>query len=154
MRAILQSAAFLVMMIAADTPVFAQGHTTARGTPVAQAFEHYEMVRAALAADSLSDAMPHAVALAATAEAAGGAAAKKAADLLASAKNIEDARKNFGDLSTVLVPLFQTEKIPGTTAYMCSMKDKPWVQRRDKIANPYYGKSMLTCGTVLPAKAK
>ncbi len=153
MRAILSNAALFVMIAVAPSAL-AQEQSAGKGTPVAQAFEHYELVRAALAADSLSDAAPHAKALAATAEAAGGAAAKKAADLLASAKNIEDARKNFGDLSVVLVPLFQAEKIPGTTAYMCSMKDRPWVQRGDKIANPYYGKSMLTCGTVLPAKAK
>ena len=153
MRAILGNLALLAM-VAIASPAFAQAQTAGRGTPVAQAFEHYEMVRVALAADNLTDAAAPAKALAATAEAAGGAAAKKAADLLASSKNIEDARKNFGDLSTILVPLFQAEKIPGTTAYMCSMKDRPWVQRGDKIANPYYGKSMLTCGTVLPAKTK
>ena len=153
MRAILETAT-LCVMIAIASPAFAQAPTAGKATPVAQAFEHYEMVRAALAADSLTDAAAPAKALAATAAAAGGAAAKKAADLLASAKNIEDARKTFGDLSTVLVPIFQAEKIPGTMAYMCSMKDKPWVQRGDKIANPYYGKSMLTCGTVLPPKGK
>lgn len=153
MRAILGTAA-LFAMIAIASPGSAQAQTAGKGTPVAQAFEHYEMVRAALAADNLKDAAAPAKALAATAEAAGGADAKKAADLLASAKNIEDARKNFGDLSVVLVPLFQAEKIPGTTAYMCSMKDRPWVQRGDKISNPYYGKSMLTCGTALPPKTK
>ena len=150
---ILQSAAVFVMMVA-SAGAYGQGQTATQTTPVAQAFEHYELVRAALAADNLPEALPHAVLLAPKAEAAGGAAAKKAAEGLAAAANIEEARKQFGELSTVLVPLFQAEAIPGTTAYMCPMKQKPWVQRGDKMANPYYGKAMLTCGTVLPAKAK
>jgi hypothetical protein len=149
MRSILHRAALFVMIVA-GTAVFAQ----TKSTPVLEAFEHYELVRIALSADSLSDAAPHAKALADKAEAAGGAAAKKAADALAAAKDIEDARKQFGELSAILVPLFQAEAIPGTSAYMCPMKQKPWMQRGDKMANPYYGKAMLTCGTALPAKAK
>ena len=150
---ILQSAA-LFMMMAVGAAAYGQGQTATQATPVAQAFEHYELVRAALAADNLTEALPHAKMLAEKAEAAGGMAAKKAAEALASAANIEEARKQFGELSTILVPMFQAEAIPGTTAYMCPMKQKPWVQRGDKMANPYYGKAMLTCGTVLPAKAK
>ena len=150
---ILQSAA-LFMMMAVGAAAYGQGQTATQATPVAQAFEHYELVRAALAADSLTDALPHAKMLAPKAEAAGGMPAKKAAEALAAAANIEEARKQFGELSTILVPMFQAEAIPGTTAYMCPMKQKPWVQRGDKMANPYYGKAMLTCGTVLPAKAK
>ena len=150
---ILQSAA-LFMMMAVGVAAYGQGQTATQATPVAQAFEHYEAVRAALAADNLTKALPHAKMLAEKAEAAGGMAAKKAAEALASAANIEEARKQFGELSTILVPMFQAEAIPGTTAYMCPMKQKPWVQRGDKMANPYYGKAMLTCGTVLPPKAK
>ena len=150
---ILQSAA-LFMMMAVGVAAYGQGQTATQATPVAQAFEHYEAVRAALAADNLTEALPHAKMLAEKAEAAGGMAAKKAAEALASAANIEEARKQFGELSTILVPMFQAEAIPGTTAYMCPMKQKPWVQRGDKMANPYYGKAMLTCGTVLPPKAK
>jgi hypothetical protein len=68
------------------------------------------------------------------------------------ATTIEDARTHFGELSTILVPIFQAEAIPGVTAYLCSMKQKPWVQRGDKIENPYYGQSMLTCGSPLPPR--
>lgn len=153
MRTILRSAA-LVMTIAAGTSLFAQGQAAKQPTPAAAAFEHYELVRAALAADNLSEATPHTKGLAQKAEAAGGPAAKRAADALVSAANIEEARTQFGELSAVLVPIFQAEAIPGTTAYTCPMKQRPWVQRGDKMANPYYGKAMLTCGTVLPAKAK
>ena len=146
--------AVLCLAVAIASPAHAIGKTAAQPSPAAQAFESYESVRAALAADNLADATPHAKVLADRAEAAGGVQAKKAARALAEAKNIEDARKSFGELSTILVPIFQAEAIPGTTAYLCPMKQKPWVQRGDKMANPYYGKAMLTCGTVLPAKVK
>lgn len=153
MSAILHTATlFVALAVAAPAGAQVRAASAQTTTPVVQAFEHYELVRAALASDRLSDAAPHAKTLADRAEAAGGAEAKKAADLLAAARNIEDARKHFGDLSTIFVPIFQAAAIPGTTAYTCSMKQKPWVQRGDKIENPYYGKSMLACGTVLPAK--
>jgi len=120
--------------------------------PAVQAFEHYEGVRVALSSDNFADVAPHAKKLAEVVEPVGGAAAKKAADALVAATTIEDARSHFGDLSIILVPVFQAEKIPGATAYMCAMKQKPWIQRGDKVENPYYGKSMLTCGSPLPPK--
>ena len=153
MRSIVQSVAVFLVLMMTGTAAHAQAPSSQPAAAV-QAFEQYELVRTALSADSLTDATSHARALADKAGAVGGAAAKKAADALAAATNIEDARKQFGELSTILVPIFQAEAIPGTTAYMCPMKQKPWMQRGDKMANPYYGKAMLTCGTVLPPKAK
>ena len=131
-------------------------HPPQRGQakPAVQAFEHYESVRAALAGDNFAAVATHATALAAAAEGVGGPNAKKAADQLAAAKNIEDARKHFGELSAILVPVFQKENIPGTTAFMCSMKKQPWIQKGEKAQNPYYGKSMLTCGSLIPTPKK
>src|SRR5688572_5938497 len=82
----------------------AQDHSAhaAQPKPVVQAFEHYEGVRVALSADKLADVAPHAKPLAAVAEAAGGAEAKKHADALAGVTTIEDARTHFGELSTIL----------------------------------------------------
>lgn len=142
------------VICAVSTIVSAQEQPAASQTPAVQAFEHYELVRVALSADKFADVAAHAQALAALVEPVGGTKAKKAADALVAAKKIDQARKHFADLSTILVPLFQAESIPGTTAYMCTMKNKPWVQKGDKIENPYYGKLMLTCGSVLPAKRK
>ena len=71
--------------------------------PAVQAFAHYEGARVALAGDNFAAVATHATALAASAEGVGGPNAKKAADQLASARNIEDARKHFGELSTVSV---------------------------------------------------
>jgi hypothetical protein len=138
---------------AAAAPAGAQ-ESSPQPSPARQAFEHYEGVRTALSADQLGGVEPHARLLAGQVEAVGGAEAKKAAEALVAARSLDDARTAFGNLSTILVPIFQAAAIPGTTAYMCAMKQKPWVQRGDKAENPYYGKSMLTCGSVLPAKGK
>ena len=155
MRAMIRIAAMFMILggPAAAAPAGAQD-SSPQPSPARQAFEHYEGVRTALSADQLGGVEPHARLLAEQVEAVGGAEAKKAADALAAARTLEEARTAFGNLSTILVPIFQAEPIPGTTAYMCTMKDKPWVQRGDKVENPYYGKSMLTCGSVIPAKGK
>jgi hypothetical protein len=126
----------------------------AQTTPAAQAFEHYEGVRKALASDKLADAAPHAKQLIATVEPVGGAEAKKSADALAAATKIEDARKHFAALSAILVPKVQEANIPGAYAYMCSMENASWMQRGKAIENPYYGKSMLTCGTAITKTPK
>jgi hypothetical protein len=128
--------------------------TGTQSTAAAQAFEPYEGVRKALASDNLADAGPHAKQLVATVEPVGGAEAKKAADALAAATKIEDARKHFATLSAILVPKFQEANIPGAYAYMCSMENASWMQRGKAIENPYYGKSMLTCGSEITKKPK
>ena len=147
-------AALIIAGGATTAPAQAHHPATTQPKPVVQVFEHYEMVRVALSGDKLRDVAPHAKELAGVVEQVGGAGAKKAADGLAAATTLEDARKHFGDLSTVLVPQFQAEAIPGTAGYLCSMTNKPWVQKGDKIQNPYYGKAMSTCGSPLPAKTK
>jgi hypothetical protein len=144
----------LTLTVAAVVFAASASFAAAQTTPILQAFEHYEGVRVALSADKLADVAPHAKLLAAIAESAGGAEAKKHADALSGATTIEDARTHFGELSTILVPKFQAEAIPGVTAYLCSMVQKPWAQRGDKIENPYYGQSMLACGSPLPPKSK
>lgn len=123
-------------------------------TPTRQAFEHYEGVRVALSADNLADVAPHARPLAASVAEVGGADATRHADALAASTTLDDARKHFAELSTILVPKFQAEKIPGATAFMCSMKKQPWMQKGDTVENPYYGKSMATCGSPMTDKAK
>lgn len=145
-------ATFVLTLLAASAGAQEHAGHGAQATLVAQAFEHYEAVRKALSADKLADVAPHAKQLAASVEPVGGAEAKKAADALAAATTLEDARKHFGELSTILVPKFQEADIPGATAFMCAMKKQPWMQRGDAVENPYYGKSMLTCGSPMTKK--
>jgi hypothetical protein len=152
----LMIAAAVVMFTAVGTAAAAQDHAAhaAHASPAAQAFEHYEGVRAALAADTMADVAPHARQLAASVDAFGGPEAKQAADALAAAKTIDDARKHFGALSTILVPKFQEAGLEGANAYYCAMKKLPWMQRGDAVENPYYGKAMLKCGEPLPPGGK
>ena len=145
-------ATFAVCLVGVSVAAQDQARQGAEAKLAAQAFEHYEGVRKALAADKLTDVAPHARQLSASTEAVGGAPARKAADALATAKTIEDARKQFGELSLILVPKFQQANIPGVTAFMCSMKNQPWAQRGEAVENPYFGKSMLTCGSAIPRK--
>ena len=122
--------------------------------PAVQAFEQYEAIRTALFADNLKDAIARAKDLAASPQALGGDPAKRAVEQLARATTLEDARAHFGDLSAILVPIFQQEAIAGVHAFVCPMKKKTWAQKGDQLQNPYYGKAMATCGNALPSKAK
>jgi hypothetical protein len=37
--------------------------------------------------------------------------------------------------------------LPGMKVAYCPMAKRSWIQKEDAIRNPYYGKSMLTCGS-------
>lgn len=93
----------------------------------------YGQVQTALAADDLAKAKTAASALPDGA----GADVAKAADLAA-------ARTGFETLSTRAITLAKGQ--PGFRVINCPMLKKDWVQTDAKIANPYAGKSMLTCG--------
>ena len=144
-------------VIGAATIVVALGSiATAAGQekPALEAFNHYDQIRVALSNDTLAESAKHAKALAPLAGAVAGPAAKRAAEQLAAAKTLEDARIHFGDLSGALVPKLQAEGIPGAHAFMCAMKQKPWMQRGDTMSNPYFGKAMSSCGSPLASQAK
>ncbi|MBY0497447.1 MAG: hypothetical protein K2Y23_24860 [Cyanobacteria bacterium] len=127
---------------------------SAQDKSVLEAFDHYELVRVALSTDTLPDVAMHAKMLAPLADKVGGARAKASAEQLIKAKSLDDARKHFGELSTALVPTFQAANIAGAHAFICTMKNKPWMQKGDTIANPYFGKAMPGCGSPLEAKRK
>ena len=94
----------------------------------------YDKVHHALVADDLSGAK------------------KAAADFgpegsaLANSKSLEEARSAFAKLSA------DAEKmVAGQSGYHvmhCPMLKKDWVQTSEKVANPYGGKDMLSCGEV------
>jgi hypothetical protein len=123
-------------------------------SPLERAFEHYERIRAALAQDTTKDIAAEARALSPLARDLAGEDAGRAATSLAQAKNIEEARGQFGILSEALVPKFLDAGLPGVQGFVCSMKQKPWVQRGSTAANPYFGKTMATCGTPIKNKGK
>jgi hypothetical protein len=118
-----------------------------------RAFESYEAVRVALAGDRFDGpAVAQATALVPLAEEVGGAAFRQAAEALAAAADIKAARKAFGELSKLIVPKFQEAALDGVRLFECPMVKQPWAQRGGKIENPYFGKSMLTCGNPIKEK--
>ena len=99
-----------------------------------QFLARYEKVRSALAADDL------------------GAAKTAAGDLgdegaqLAKSSSLKDARAAFEKLSEKAKQLAAGQA--GYYVVHCPMLQKDWVQTNEKIANPYYGKEMATCGEI------
>ncbi len=70
------------------------------------------------------------------------------------ATKIDHQREHFITLSTNLSTLTKALKINSEPAYLqfCPManggKGAYWLSKENKVKNPYYGKSMLTCGSV------
>jgi hypothetical protein len=116
-----------------------------------KAFDHYEAIRVALAADTVKGIAEHATALAPIAATVAGADAKKHADLVAKATDLKTARQHFGPLSAALLPAFEKAAMKDVYFYNCSMVQQSWAQRGKAVENPYMGKGMLACG--VPVKA-
>ncbi|UAY56059.1 DUF3347 domain-containing protein [Arachidicoccus terrestris] len=78
-----------------------------------------------------------------------GQAALKSAQAIGKSGDIKAQRKAFKDLSEHLYSLI---KVVGTseTLYLdyCPMAKASWLSDKKPIVNPYYGSSMLTCGSV------
>lgn len=97
---------------------------------------NYEKLRAALAADNLADAKA-------------AAANVEGAEKVAQAGNIGDARKAFVAVSVKALALAK-----GQAGYFhahCPMYpggNGDWVQTSKEISNPYWGKTMLRCGSI------
>lgn len=105
----------------------------------------YVKLSTALAADDLAAAK---AAAATVAEHAGMSDGHKAvapkAEAVAKAKDIEVAREAFKALSAAVEPLAAGQK--GYVVMNCPMANADWVQTSKDVKNPYFGKSMLTCG--------
>ncbi|MEP6647547.1 MAG: hypothetical protein ABJC12_10710, partial [Saprospiraceae bacterium] len=69
---------------------------------------------------------------------------------IGSSMDITAQRKQFEDLSTGFYSLLKEMKINNVDLYYqyCPMADAYWISDNKKIENPYYGKKMLTCGSV------
>jgi len=108
-------------------------------------------IHVSLAADSIDDVRDQAIALreAAAQLGASGAAIERAAASLASAATLDAARLAFGTLSEALVAYLETDRAalaPGVRVAYCPMARKRWLQKDGPVANPYYGRRMLSCG--------
>jgi len=166
----------LIVTLAVSAPVFAgQGHDHPSGDHhSATAFDtitkHYEAIYESLVADSIEGIPTHAQAIATASQAvseefsartAGVSQANadqcrkilpeisSAATALAAAKDIKSARDAFGDLSRPLVQYREMVNGEKPKVAYCPMAKKPWLQEGSEIGNPYYGSSMLRCGSIV-----
>jgi hypothetical protein len=63
--------------------------------------------------------------------------------------DLENVREKFGLLSEAIDTYMTGLKLTppeGVRVAFCPMVSKPWMQKGDTLANPYYGKEMSTCG--------
>jgi len=135
----------------------AVGTTPAGGSAMpASIMEPYLAIQTALADDSTDNVKMNAGNIV-TASTALGAPAMKidqaALQLAAAAEivppDIEKVRDKFGLLSESIDAYMTGLKLTGgegVRVAWCPMVNKPWLQKGDALANPYYGKEMLTCG--------
>jgi len=114
--------------------------------------EPYLKIQTALAADSIDEVKANAgnIATAATALGAPAVRIDMAAVQLASVGDLAAAREKFGALSDAIVTYMDGLHITppeGVRVAYCPMVKKPWLQEGSTLVNPYYGSSMLTCGS-------
>jgi hypothetical protein len=131
--------------------VLAVGATAARaGDPIIAMLDPYFRIQTALSDDKTDGVKDDAIAIKSAAKSLGepGATIVAAADTLSSAGDLAAARVAFSALSDAVVAYSEKTKAAGDGVHtmFCPMANKQWMQKGEKIRNPYYGKSMLTCG--------
>jgi len=119
--------------------------------------ESYVTIQEQLAADKIEGVKAPARAIAARAASMGkdGVAIALAATSLESASDIKAAREAFGALTDAVMKAGHAEgwkDVEGVRLAFCPMVNRSWLQKDQKIKNPYYGSSMLTCGEFKPLK--
>ena len=144
----------VALLASACMPVPGTDKAPANGTSMpASIMEPYLTIEEALVKDDITPVRQNAgnIATASTTLGTTGFRIGTAASQLASADSLEMAREKFGILSDVLVTYIEGLKLNGgegvKVAY-CPMMKKPWLQKGEPLANPYYGAAsdMSTCG--------
>lgn len=70
----------------------------------------------------------------------------KEAQKVASAKDIKAMRESFKALSKEVIAATPKKELKDVKVAGCPMANAQWLQKGEKIRNPYYGASMLECG--------
>ena len=116
----------------------------------------YLRIQQALHADSLDGVRKSARSIAANAAELGpdAAAIRAAADTFDHAADLAATRVAFGRLSDAVLAYAKQVRArladDVRTAY-CPMARKQWLQKGEKVENPYYGQSMSECGRIIGA---
>ena len=121
------------------------------GDPLLTMLDPYFRIQSSLSDDKTDGVKADAAAIASAARSMGepGAPIARAADALATADSLVTARSAFSQLSDAVIALSESTKAEtgdSVHAMYCPMAKKQWLQKGDKVSNPYYGKAMLTCG--------
>ena len=126
------------------------GGTAAAGDPLTAVLDPYFHIHMALSDDTTDGVKADAIAIKTAARSLGepGAPIVVAADALSAAADLGAARAAFGTLSDAVVAYSEKTKTAGDGVHTmyCPMVSKQWLQKGEKVANPYYGKAMLSCG--------
>lgn len=65
-------------------------------------------------------------------------------------KDIKSFRKSFKGYSKNMLALLKKEgQPPDVFVAECPMANAKWIQRGKQLRNPYYGKEMLECGSII-----
>ncbi len=149
---------FVLSIVSAAACAPTVGETPAGGAAMPSSIvDPYLEIQAALADDSTENIKANAGNIATAATALGAPAMKidtAALQLSAAAEaaepDLQAVRERFAALSeaidTYMTGLRLTPPAGVRVAY-CPMVKKPWLQKGDTLANPYYGKEMPTCGS-------
>lgn len=64
--------------------------------------------------------------------------------------SLEDIRSRFEKISQSMIALAEQKVFGAEALYVmyCPMKKTSWLDDSNEVKNPYYGKAMLTCGSV------
>jgi hypothetical protein len=146
-----------VLLLTAVSCAPTVGKTPDEGSAMpASIVEPYLEIAATLADDKTDNIRANAGNIATAATALGApamkidtAALQLSAAAAAAEPDIHAVRERFGALSEAIDTYMKGLKLKppdGVRVAYCPMVDKPWMQRGDSLANPYYGSEMLTCG--------
>ncbi|NIM17922.1 MAG: DUF3347 domain-containing protein [Candidatus Aminicenantes bacterium] len=132
-----------VTLLATGSLLTAGMHGGTKESHVAH-FNHYIVAQEALAADNFANAKKAFLALVKASE----GEFKKLVETAARAGDIKSMRKAFKKISAKVAGMGQPE---GYGVAFCPMADNNtgayWVQKKGKITNPYFGSTMLRCGS-------
>ncbi|MET3535329.1 DUF3347 domain-containing protein [Chryseobacterium limigenitum] len=75
---------------------------------------------------------------------------RKDATAISDARSIAAQRETFSNLSDNMIALAKEFKLSDKSVFVqyCPMADASWLSNEKQIVNPYYGSSMLSCGSV------
>ncbi len=149
-----------ILMIAATVALATLGTSAARAESDALASGEvlalYAQIHASLAADSAEGVAEAAARIAEKVQPCDCESAEKSAhqDLGEAARaltgsDLEQLRAGFRELSRAMAAWVNAVGAETTQIYYCAMAKGYWLQSRtdEGTRNPYYGKSMLKCGT-------